>query len=286
MRNFIIKLYSKAEKEGYAIGAFNYSTGEILKGIWTAAKKMNSPAIIENSEGERGFFGMEECVATYHAIKKRYPYIILHADHTKTFEEIKKVIDAGYPSVHFDGSELDFEDNVRETKKAVDYAHKHNVFIEAELGGIKGGSTTHKETSLKEVLKEEYLTKPDKAEEFIKRTGVDSLAISVGNAHGLWKDQKKLDFERIKEIKKRTGVFLVLHGGSGISSSDFRKAIECGINKININTELRMAYENALIKGLRERTDDVPYHYLEKVSDEVGKVVEEKIITFKSENKI
>jgi len=286
MRDFILKAYSKADKEGYALGAFNYSTNEILKGIWAAAVRMKAPIIISNSEGERTFFGLEACVGMYQQMKKDYPYIILHADHTKTFEEIKKVVDAGYPSVHFDGSELDYQTNLRETKKAVEYAHKHNVFIEGELGGIRGGSTTHTDQSLKDVVKEEFLTHPDQAVEFVKLTGVDSLAISVGNAHGLWKDYKKLDFDRIKEVKKKTGKFLVLHGGSGINAADFRKAIACGINKININTELRVAYVNALIKGLHDRKDDVPYHYLDKVSEAVGKVVEEKIIVFKAEDKI
>lgn len=286
MRNFILKAYSKADKGGYALGAFNFSTNEILKGIWNAAVKMKAPIIISNSEGERAFFGLKACVGAYHQMKRDYPYIILHADHTKTFEEIKKVVDAGYPSVHFDGSELPYDENLRLTKAAADYAHKHNVFIEGELGGIRGGSTTHEKESLKDVVKEELLTNPEQAAEFVRLTGVDSLAISVGNAHGLWKDYKKLDFDRIKKVKEKTGKFLVLHGGSGINAADFRKAISLGINKININTELRIAYVNALIKGLHDRKDDVPYHYLDKVSEAVGKVVEEKIIVFKAEKKI
>jgi ketose-bisphosphate aldolase len=285
MRREIISMYRKADLNGYAIGAFNFSTNEILKGIWQAALKMKSPVIISNSEGERSFFGCEECVAAYHTIKKRHPQVILHADHTKTFKEIKKVIDAGFPSVHFDGSELDYQTNLRETKRAADYAHKHDVFIEGELGGIRGGSTMHKNESLRDVAKEEFFTNPAQAEEFVKMTGIDSLAISVGNAHGIWKEQKKLDFSRIINIKSRTHKFLVLHGGSGIPAKDFRKAIALGINKININTELRLAYEEALIQGLHERKDDVPYHYLGKVSEGVSKVVEEKIITFMSERK-
>lgn len=286
MRDFIIKAYSKAGRGKYALGAFNYSTSEILNGIWNATVKMKAPVIISNSEGERAFFGLKACVGAYREMKKDYPYIILHADHTKTFEEIKKVVNAGYPSVHFDGSELPYDENVRQTKAAVEYAHKHNVFVEGELGGIRGGSTTHAEQSLKDVVKEDLLTNPDQAAEFVRLTGVDSLAISVGNVHGLWKDYKKLDFDRIKRVKEKTGKFLVLHGGSGINAADFRKAIDCGVNKININTELRIAYVNALIKGLHDRTDDVPYHYLGKVSEAVGKIVEEKIIVFRAENKI
>ncbi|MFH0870112.1 MAG: class II fructose-bisphosphate aldolase [archaeon] len=285
MRKEIIGLYKKADINGYAIGAFNFSTNEILKGIWQAALKMKSPIIISNSEGERSFFGCEECVAAYNVIRKRHSQVILHADHTKTFKEIKRVIDAGFPSVHFDGSELDYETNLRETKRAADYAHKHDVFIEGELGGIRGGSTRHGNESLRDVAKEEFFTNPKQAEEFVKKTGIDSLAVSVGNAHGIWKEQKKLDFSRIIDIKSRTGKFLVLHGGSGIPARDFRKAIALGVNKININTELRLAYEDSLIHGLHDRTDDVPYHYLGKVSEEVGKVVEEKIIIFGSEKK-
>jgi ketose-bisphosphate aldolase len=283
---FIRSIYRKASEQGFAIGAYNFSTMDIAKGIHRTAVKMKAPVIMSNSEGERAFFGLEESVALYQLLKQRHPQTILHADHTKTFEEIKKVIDAGYPSVHFDGSELSYETNLRETKRCADYAHSKGVFIEGELGGIRGGSTTHTGQSLKDVIKPELLTKPEQAKEFCEMTGVDSLAISIGNAHGLWAEQKKLDFERIKRVKAATGRFLVLHGGSGITSADFRKAILCGINKININTEMRMAYEKALLQGLAERTDDVPYHYLAKVGDSVAKVVEEKMIIFRTEGKI
>lgn len=285
MRGKIIRLYKKADKKGFALGAFNFSTNEILKGIIFAAKKLKAPIIISTSEGERNFFGCEESVAVYNAIRKKYPHVILHADHTKSFKELKKIIDAGYPSVHFDGSKLSFRHNVRETKRAADYAHSKNVFIEGELGGITGGSTTHKER-LKDVLTEDILTKPEQAKEFVELTGVDSLAISIGNAHGIWRDKPKLDFERLKDIKKRTGKFLVLHGGSGISAKDFRKSISLGINKININTELRVAYAHSLLKSLNKREDYTPYHYLKDVSAAISKVVEEKIIIFKADKKI
>lgn len=282
-RDFIIGLYNKANKNGFAIGAFNFSTMDIIKGIHGTAIKMKAPVIMSNSEGERGFFGYEESVAMYQLLKKRHNPTILHADHTKSYAEIRKVIDAGYPSVHFDGSELDYETNIRETRRCVEYAHANDVFIEGELGGIRGGSTMHTE-SLKDIVKEELLTKPEQAYEFCEKTGVDSLAISIGNAHGLWSEQKKLDFERIKKIKLLTSKFLVLHGGSGITAPDFRQAILCGINKININTETRMAFEKALLSGLAERKDDIPYHYLGKLSDAVSKVVEEKMIIFMTEN--
>ncbi|MBW2991193.1 class II fructose-bisphosphate aldolase [Candidatus Woesearchaeota archaeon] len=285
MRHKIIKLYKKAEKQGFAIGAFNFSTNEIIKGIVFAARKLRAPIIISTSEGERGFFGLEESVAVYNAVKKKYPHVILHADHTKSFQEIKRIIDAGYPSVHFDGSELSFRHNIRETKRAVEYAHNNNVFIEGELGGITGGSTTHKE-KLSDVLKKNILTDPDQAQEFVKLTDVDSLAVSIGNAHGIWKDKPKLDFERLKEIKKITGKFLVLHGGSGIPAKDLRKAIKIGIDKINLNTELRVAYAQALFKGLHHREDYVPYHYMKDVVKAVSKVVEEHIILFKADKKV
>lgn len=285
MRRKIIRLYEKADKKQFGIGAFNFSTSVILKGIIEAAKKLKAPVIIETSEGERNFFGLEESLAIYKAIKKKYPHVILHADHTKSFHELKRIIDAGYPSVHFDGSELSLRHNIRETKRAVEYAHANDVFIEGELGGITGGSTTHKE-KLKDVLTKDILTSPDQAKEFVELTGVDSLAISIGNAHGIWKDKPMLDFERLKQIKEKTGKFLVLHGGSGISANDFRKAISLGINKININTETRVAYAQALLKGLHHREDYVPYHYMrgvvKAVSDEVGN----HIIIFKAEKRI
>jgi fructose-bisphosphate aldolase class II len=285
MRGRIIRLYKQADKQGFAIGAFNFSTSEILKGILSAAMNQKSPVIISMSEGERNYFGCEESVAVYKTIFRKYSHVILHADHTKTFEEIKKVVDAGYPSVHFDGSKLEYEENLKQTKLAAKYAHRHGVFIEGELGGITGGSTTHTE-SLKDVIKEEMLTRPEQAKEFVKKTRVDSLAISIGNAHGLWKEQKKLDFDRLKAIKAATGKFLVLHGGSGTEVEDYRKAIELGINKININTDVRVAFASALLKGVTSRKDDVPYNYLGDVSRAVAKVVEDKIIIFKSDNKV
>lgn len=285
LRQRIIRLYKEAEKQGFGIGAFNFSTSVILKGIINAGEKLKAPIIISTSEGERDFFGCDESVAIYRAIKKKYQDVILHADHTKSFDEIKKAVDAGYPSVHFDGSHLTFRHNIRETKKVVAYAHVHNVFVEGELGAITGGSTTHKE-KLGDVLTEDMLTDPEQAQEFVKVTGVDSLAISIGNAHGIWKDKPKLDFERLKEIKERTGKFLVLHGGSGITAGDFRKAIKLGINKVNINTEIRVAYAQSLLKGLHHRESYTPYKYLDGVVNAVSKVVENHIIIFKAENKI
>ncbi|MBN1792450.1 class II fructose-bisphosphate aldolase [Candidatus Woesearchaeota archaeon] len=284
-REFIIGIYSKSDRDKFAIGAYNFSTLDILKGIHDSAVRMKAPVIVSNSEGERGFFGRDECVAMYNLLRKRHPQTILHADHTKTFDEAKRVIDAGFPSVHFDGSELEYDVNVRETKRVVEYAHNNNVFVEGELGGIRGGSTLHPDQTISEVWTEAALTKPEQAAEYVKATGVDSLAISIGNVHGIWKDAPKLDFERIIKIKELTGKFLVLHGGSGITPADFRKAILCGINKININTDIRLAYEKALLQGLGERKDDVPYHYLSKVAEAVGKAVEEKIIIFKTEGK-
>ncbi|MBN2459298.1 class II fructose-bisphosphate aldolase [Candidatus Woesearchaeota archaeon] len=285
MRRKIIKLYRQADKQGFAIGAFNFSTNEILKGIISGAMSKKAPIIISMSEGERAYFGCEESVAAYKAIFRKYPHVVLHADHTKTFEEIKKVVDAGYPSVHFDGSRLEYDENLKQTKQAARYAHRHGVFIEGELGGITGGSTTHTE-SLKDVIKEDMLTKPEQAKEYVKKTKVDSLAISIGNAHGLWKEQKKLDFDRLKAIKQATGKFLVLHGGSGTLAEDYQKAIELGMNKININTDVRVAFARALLQGVTNRKDDVPYHYLGEVSKTVARVVEDKIIIFKSDNKI
>ena len=283
---FVRGMYKKADRGGYAIGAFNFSTMEIAHGIHETAIRMRSPVIMSCSEGERRFFGRDESVALYNVLKARHPPTILHADHTKSFEEIKKCVDAGFPSVHFDGSELPYEENVSETKRCADYAHRHGVFIEGELGGIRGGSSKHAATEkLSDVVKEELLTKPGQAEEFCRLTGIDSLAVSVGNAHGLWAQAKILDFKRIRAIKQATGKFLVLHGGSGTSPISFRKAIACGINKININTEMRLAFEKELIKGLSERTDDTPYKYLGRLHEAVGRVVEEKMIIFKSEKK-
>ncbi len=284
-----IQILKKAQAGKYAIGQFNASTDEQIKAIVEVAKNLNSPIIIGTSEGERKFLGEEQAVALIKSWQKQTSLpIILNADHCKTLESAKKVIDIGYSAVHFDGSELSFEENVKITKQIVEYAKNinPNILVEGELGYLRGSSDVHGKIE----IKPEDLTKPEQAKEFTKKTRVDSLAVAIGNIHGVETDLKNpsLYLGILKKIQKEiSGTFLVLHGGSGISKNDIKEAIKAGIVKININTELRIAYNKGLKKYLEKYPSQIkPYKILASAVEEMKKVIEEKIKLFKSDNQV
>lgn len=272
----------KAKKEKWAIGQFNFSTIEQLRGILAAAQKTKSPVILGTSEGESKFLGLKEILALVEISKIKYRTpVFLNLDHGKDLAWIKKAIDYGYSAVHFDGSELPLEKNMKYAKKVVEYAHKKGVFVEGELGCIKGESKTH---GKKAKIEKKDLTLLKQVERFVRETKVDSLAIAIGNIHGVYTGMPKLDLERLKEINSRTTAFLVLHGGSGISKTEIKKAIKFGIVKVNINTELRVAWKKAL-KSILGTQEIKPYKVLPQVQEAVQKKVEEKLNLFGSKNK-
>lgn len=261
----------ESEGKHIAIGHFNISNLEGLHGIFEAARKLNVPVIIGLSEGERSFVGVRESVALVRALRDAYQYpIFLNADHSYSFESVKEAIDAGYDAVIFDGVKLSLEENIAVTKKCVEYARSVNpdILVEAELGNI-GQSSKLLDTIPDGVsLDEDMLTKPEDARYFVEQTGVDLLAPAVGNLHGMLKsgNNPKIDTERIKAIRAAAGVPLVLHGGSGITDSDFTDAINAGISIVHINTEIRVAFKNGLIKTLQENPDEVAPYKLMKES--------------------
>jgi len=287
-------ILKKAQQEKYALGSFNFSTAEALKAIIMAAKELGAPVIVSTSEGEADFVGMAEAVALVGAWRHgaKLP-IILNLDHGKSPEKIKKAVAAGYNAIHFDGSALPYEDNVAQTKAMVAYIRDcektfdRQIIVEGELGYLRGSSQLHGEAL---EIKMEDLTNPWQALEFIEKTGVDSLAMAIGNAHGVFaKGEEKLNLERLAKIKQALGddVFLVLHGGSGICEDDIKKAIELGIVKINVNTELRLAYKAGLEGELKENPQEAaPYKLLADSFEEMKKVVSDKIRLFGSEGKI
>ena len=277
------KEFLKKARDGhYAVGQFNISNLETLKAILGAARNLKSPVIIGTSEGEREFIGRRQIVKLIEAYQEELQIpIILNADHTKSFEEIKKVVDAGYSAVHFDGSELSFEENIKITKEVMEYAKSRdeNILVEGELGYLRGGSSIHEAVE----IKAEDMTKLDEATEFVKATGIDSLAVIIGNVHGIVKGgNPKLDLERLRKIKEAAGkVFLVLHGGSGIAEKDIQEAIKIGIVKININTELRVAYTSALRNFLSEKPEETtPYKIFPDVISVIQKITEDKMKLF------
>lgn len=279
-----LKLFKEAKKGGYAIGAFNTSNIEITRAIIETAERLKSPVIIETSESEMEHMGSDVVVAEVKALAKNAKIpVVLHLDHGKEFESIRDAIKAGYTSVHIDGSSLTIEENTKLTKAVVELAHNNKISVEGEMGHIAGSSSHHKE-ELK-VLKKN-LTDPEEAAVFVRKTKVDILAISIGNMHGVYSTLPKLDFERLEEISSKIKKPFSLHGGSGIPKNQIKKAIEMGIVKVNVNTELRMAFKEGILNEFDLRPDEVvPYKYLPAGGEAVSKVVEGKIKLFGSENK-
>jgi len=280
--------FNKAEKEKFAIGQFNFSDFTQVKGIVEAGKNLKSPIILGTSEGEAKFFGLEEAVAIRDALRKKTGLpIFLNLDHGKSFEYLKQAIDAGYDMVHFDGSKLSLEENIKITKEVVAYAKWRGCLVEAELG--KMGTDSSKIYNEKFVIDEQNLTNPADCADFLKKTKADLLAVSIGTFHGIEVSgiNPDLRIDLLKKIKHEVGkTGLVLHGGSGTPEDDIRDAIKNGIVKININTELRTAYAGNLRKVLQNNTEEiVPYKFLVEAQNSVRKVTEYKIKLFSSENK-
>ncbi|MCF7834413.1 MAG: class II fructose-bisphosphate aldolase [Candidatus Pacebacteria bacterium] len=286
----------EAEEKGVAIGHFNISNLETLHGIYAGVKKysdevgVQTPFVIGVSEGEEEFVGREEVSALVSAIRDtdHYP-IFLNADHHYSFESVQKSIDAGYDSVIIDAVKLPLEENIALTKKCVEYAKEkskntgRDILVEAELGFI--GQSSKLIDAVPEGVSEATMTSPIEAKSFVEATGIDMLAPSVGNVHGMVKGgNPAIHPERIKEIRTQAGVPLVLHGGSGITEEGFVSAIKAGISIVHINTELRVAYRNALQKELTENKNEIaPYKFGVKAVEAVRDVVYEKLKVFNTQ---
>lgn len=278
----------KAHQGGYALGAFNVSDLVAFKAVAQAALKLSAPVIIESSPGETEFLGIKNLVTMAQNFRQEENFpIFLNLDHCRELSEIEKAINAGFDMVHFDGSDLPLEENVNKTKLVVSWAHPKGVIVEAEMDKITGESQPHRETPESTQAAGIY-TDPNKAAGFIKDTQADILAVFVGNIHGSYNKPIKLDLERLKLIRGKTNSLFSLHGGSGIDANDLKKAIKVGgIVKINVNTDVRVAYRQALEKSLEEDPEEVKgYKYFTPVVDAVSKIVEEKIKLFGCEGKV
>jgi len=283
----LLDYFSKAQKQGFAIGAFNAANLEVLQAIVNAAQKLKSPVIVESSPGETAYGQPENLDDLVENAKKKTGLpIFLNLDHGNSLKLVQQAIEAGYEMVHFDGSLLSFEENKKLTKKAVAMAKKKGLVVEGELGYISGKSEAALNTKVEDIQKRGVLTDPAQAGEFVRFTGVDVLAAFIGNVHGVYKGAPKLDFERLEKIREITGVFLSLHGGSGIPSESIKKAIARGIVKINVNTELRLAYKQTVKKVFGQSKEVAVYKLMPPVVEAVQKIVEEKIKMFGSAGKI
>ncbi len=288
------QIIEEAEKNKTAIGHFNVSDCVALKAIFKAAQELNLPVIIGVSEGEREFIGVRRIAAAVKSIRDEFDYpIFLNADHTHSFEKIKEAVEAGFDAVLFDGGKLPIEENIKETKKVVEYvknvsaSRRTEILVEGELGYIGSSSAILESIPEGAEIKGDDLTTPEEAARFVKETGIDLLAPAVGNLHGILKNapQPKLNIERIKEIKNNSGASLVLHGGSGISNYEFILAIDAGISIIHINTEIRLAWRKGMGIALKEKPEEiVPYKLLPLVVEEIRKTVYNRLKLFSKLN--
>jgi len=280
-----LKTYiEEARGRGIAIGHFNISNWENLKGIFEAAKKLQVPVIIGTAEGEQEYLGTRQAVALVRSLREQYDYpVFLNADHTYSLEKVREAVIAGYDAVIFDGTKLSFEDNIKEAKACVDMVRKLNpdVLVEAEIGFIGSSSKVLDEIPKGAAITEEMLTKPAEALRFVKETGVDLLAPAIGNIHGMLKGGKDpaLNIKLVQEIYDLVKVPLVLHGASGNSAEDIQACIKAGVAIVHINTEIRVAYKQALKAGL-DTEEVAPYRYLKGAVAAVEKVTEEKLKIF------
>jgi fructose-bisphosphate aldolase, class II len=284
-----LKYYiAKAKKEKWAIGQFNFSTFEQVKGIVEAAKNLKTPIILGTSEGESKFVGLREAVAMRNVLSKKYNFpIFLNLDHGKSFEYLKEAIGAGYDMVHFDGSKLTLQENIKITKKAMAAAKRRGLVVEGEVGRI--GTDASRVYTERFEIKEEHLTKVEDAKSYMKATGVNLLAISIGTFHGIDISgvTPHIKMDRLSVLRKAVDVPFVLHGGSGTPEEDIKESIELGIVKVNINTETRIAFTGSLRKTLQDNLDEiVPYKYLSNSIEAVREVVEKNIKLFGSQNKV
>lgn len=296
------KMFEDAYKGGYAVGAFNVNNMEIIQGIVAAGKKLNAPLILQVSKGARAYANHRYLVKLVEAaVEESGLPIALHLDHGPDFETCKACIDGGFTSVMIDGSSLPYEENVAVTKKVVEYAHAHGVVVEGELGQLAGV-----EDEVNVSAEDASYTNPDQVEDFVKRTGVDSLAIAIGTSHGAYKfkpgQKPQLRFDILEEVSKRLPGFpIVLHGASsvipefveeinkyggsmpdaiGIPEDMLRQAATMAVCKINIDSDLRLAMTAAVRKHFVEHPSDFdPRQYLKPARDAIEGMVEHKINT-------
>jgi ketose-bisphosphate aldolase len=280
------EVLEQAQKNKVAVGHFNIGDDNILMGVFAAARELRVPVMVGVSEGERAFLGVRQVAALVKSLRDEFDFpIYLNADHTHSLAKALEAANAGFDSIVFDLSALPFDENVRQTRDAVQKLKAINpdILVEGEIGDIGTGSEIH--ATAPDLTK--FRTTPDEAKKFIAATGIDILAPAVGNMHGLvqsmveGKTKKHLDIERIAAIKKETGSLLTLHGGSGTDDDDFRRAIQAGINVVHINTELRLVWRNSLDASLAQHPAEVvPYKILPAVVEAIKQVALSRLRLF------
>lgn len=266
-----------AEKGGYAVGAFNANNMEIVQAIMQAAAAERSPVILQASQGAINYAGLEYIVAIVKTGARQTDVpVVLHLDHGTDFLQVMRCMRAGFSSVMFDGSRLPLAENMEITRKVAEIGRAVGVSVEGELGKIGG---TEDDISISE--KDALFTDPLEAQQFVRETGIDALAVAIGTAHGPYKGRPELDFPRLERIRELTGTSIVMHGASGVPDEDVRRGIERGIRKINIDTDLRQAFVRAMQGQMAENPDNIdPRKVLGPAREAMVKIVREKMRLF------
>lgn len=273
----------KAQREGYAVTAFNIHNMETLQVVAETAMEMKSPVIIAGTPSTiEDYAGPDYIKAMAEVAANKYDIpIAIHLDHFEDVEAIKRDIDIGFKSCMIDASKKPFEENISIVKDVVEYAHRYDAVVEAELGKLGG-----REDDLVVDEKDAMYTNPDDAADFVDKTNVDSLAIAIGTAHGLYKGEPKLDFERLKEIRSKVSIPLVLHGASDVPDELVKEAISLGICKVNVATDLKIPFADAVKKFFNENSKESdPRKYMTPGKEAMKEIVKHKIEVCGSANR-
>lgn len=280
------EILQKAKEGGYAVGSFNTVNLETTKGIIEGAREMKAPVILQITEntmeyaGGRAIFNLIKNMADFYA--PEIP-VGIHLDHGKSFDIVKRCIDIGLDSVMFDGSRKKYEDNLMVTKEIAEYCHQKGVNIQGELGSVPYIG----EISMDDSEWDKYMTDPAQAEEFVRETGIDSLAVAIGNAHGFFKERKEPDYARLEKIKSVVDVPLILHGASDWENGRVKEVVARGINCFNVDTALRVAFINSLIRASKSQ-EGISFDIRKSLGEAekaVKEVVMEKIKSFGCDGK-
>ncbi len=276
-------IVKEAEKNEYAVGAFNIHNLESVLGVAQAAVKMKSPAIIQVSEGAIKYMGLKPITHIVSTVAKNVAAkvpIALHLDHGKSFNSVFECIRAGFSSVHIDASDLPLDENIELSKQVIEIAHQKNVWVQGEVGAIIGG---HGDISGR--IENIPIAKLEDVIKFVRETGVDTIAAAVGTAHGVY-DNEDIIIDLLCEIKKQTKIPFVLHGGSGVDMEKIKNSIKHGVNIINIGSDIKIAFTDTLKKMCKENPEETdPRNLLKPTISAVEEVVSEQMKLFGSANR-
>ena len=276
------EMLKKAQEGGYAVPAFNIHNLETLQVVIETAAELRSPVILAGTPSTIKYAGGEYIVAMAEVAAKEYDIpIAIHLDHFEDVDSIKHYVDIGFKSTMIDASHENYENNIKIVKEVVSYAHKFDATVEAELGRLGG-----QEDDLVVDEKDTMYTNPEQAKDFVEKTGIDSLAVAIGTAHGLYKGKAKLDFDRLKEIREKVDIPLVLHGASDVPDELVKKAISLGICKVNVATDLKIPFSDAVKKYFIDNpTANDPRKYMTPGKEAMKAIVKHKIMVCGSNNR-